>query len=391
MPTTEPAGITTPDTFERVRELTRALIARPSITPDDAGCQQLLMERLEACGFSITPLRFGAVDNFWASWGSSGPWLVFAGHTDVVPTGPLERWHRPPFEPVEDDGYLYGRGAADMKASLAAMVVAVEDLISSGFAGLRLGFLITSDEEGPAIDGIDRVVSWLEQQGIRPEYCIVGEPSSSARLGDIVRNGRRGSLNAHLTITGKQGHVAYPELVENPIHRGLPALAELAATVWDEGNNYYPPTSLQISNAQSGTGATNVVPGTAEYWFNFRFSTEQTAATLKAQVASIFERHGIDYHIDWALSGEPFLTPVGALTIAVQGAVREITGGACELSTAGGTSDGRFIARLGTQIVELGPVNATIHKVNERVALKDLAPLAELYGALARRLATPEG
>ncbi|MEM6709591.1 MAG: succinyl-diaminopimelate desuccinylase [Pseudomonadota bacterium] len=370
-----------------VRELTQALIERQSVTPADGGCQALLGARLEALGFELTPLKFGAVDNLWATWGTDGPWLVFAGHTDVVPTGPAEQWRSPPFEATEYAGMLYGRGAADMKASLAAMIVAVERLVQSGFSGLRLAFLLTSDEEGPAIDGTVRVVDWLEARGLHPEYCLVGEPSSSERLGDVVRNGRRGSLNATLRVKGIQGHVAYPEQVRNPIHLAMAPLAALVAEHWDAGNEYYPPTSLQISNVAAGTGATNVVPGSAEFRFNFRYSTEQTEASLRTRVHALLDRFDLDYELDWQLSGEPFLTPRGALTDAVQTAIREITGGDCELSTAGGTSDGRFIARLGTQIVELGPVNATIHQVDECVALSDLDPLARLYEAIARKLA----
>lgn len=385
--TQSPSVTAAPLSTEPVLALTRALIERRSVTPDDAGCQALMRAHLERLGFEIQPLPFGAVDNFWATWGTGGPLLVFAGHTDVVPTGPLDQWHSDPFTPTERDGYLYGRGAADMKASLAAMLVAVERLVAEDLRGLRLGFLITSDEEGPALDGTVRVVDWLAAQGIAPEYCIVGEPSSHERLGDLVRNGRRGSLNGRLRVFGKQGHVAYPELVENPLHAAFPALAALAAEVWDEGNAYYPATTLQFSNVVAGTGATNVVPGVAEFWFNFRYSTEQTASGLQQRVADRLAEHGLRFEIDWTLSGEPFLTPAGVLTDAVQAAVAEVAGGPCALSTAGGTSDGRFIARLGTDIVELGPVNATIHKLNERVAVADLAPLAELYAGIARRLA----
>ena len=376
---------------DAVFELTCELIRRQSVTPADVGCQALLCERLAALGFEITPLRFGEVDNFWArrrcSSGTERPLLVFAGHTDVVPTGPAEAWQSPPFEPVVRDGFLYGRGAADMKASLAAMIVAVEQLITTGFDDLELGFLITSDEEGPAVDGTVRVVDWLEEQNLRPEFCIVGEPSSSERLGDIVRNGRRGSLNGTLTVLGRQGHVAYPEQVENPIHAAFGALARLTAERWDDGNDYYPPTSLQFSNVNAGTGATNVVPGSAQFLFNFRYCTEQTAATLKQRVHQLLDGAGLRYELDWTLSGEPFLTPKGTLTNAVERSIQAVTGTATTLSTAGGTSDGRFIARLGTQIVELGPVNATIHQIDERVAVADLEPLAALYEQITRELA----
>ena len=374
-----------------VFELTAELLQRRSVTPEDAGCQQFLGDRLAAVGFELTPLRFGAVDNLWAHFSPARndnrrPLLVFAGHTDVVPTGPLDAWHSDPFTPTVRDGFLYGRGAADMKASLAAMVVATERLIASGFDGLDLAFLITSDEEGPATDGTVRVVDWLHRRNIAPDYCIVGEPSSSRRLGDIVRNGRRGSLNGTLTILGEQGHVAYPEQVDNPIHAAFEALALLTAERWDEGNDYYPPTSLQFSNARAGTGATNVVPGSAEFLFNFRYSTEQTAESLKQRVHALLDSAGLRYRLDWSLSGEPFLTPAGTLTGAVERSIAAITGEPTTLSTAGGTSDGRFIARLGTQIVELGPVNATIHQLNERVAVSDLEPLAQLYEQIAREL-----
>jgi succinyl-diaminopimelate desuccinylase len=368
-------------------ELTCELIRRPSVTPEDAGCQALMMQRLAAIGFSCTPLPFGAVSNFWALRGSSGPLLVFAGHTDVVPPGPEGQWHSPPFEPGIRDGMLYGRGAADMKGSLAAMVVACEAFVAAHpeHPG-RIGFLITSDEEGPATDGTVRVVDHLRQQGVDIDWCLVGEPSSSARLGDVIKNGRRGSLNAVLRIGGTQGHVAYPQLADNPIHRALPALEALVAETWDRGNAFFPPTSLQVSNIHGGTGATNVIPGVVEVSFNFRFSTEMTVATLRARVEAILRAHALDYEIDWELSGQPFLTPEGELVVAARESIREELGIEAGLSTVGGTSDGRFIAPTGAQVVELGPVNATIHKVNERVRAADLPRLAAVYRGILERL-----
>jgi succinyl-diaminopimelate desuccinylase len=370
-----------------VLELTETLIRQPSVTPHDAGCQQLIGDRLSALGFQLEALRFGEVDNLWATWGTDGPWLVFAGHTDVVPTGPVEAWSVDPFAAETRDGYLYGRGAADMKASLAAMICACEALLAAGKPRLRIGFLITSDEEGPAVDGTVRVVDALRERGIAPEYCIVGEPSSSEALADVVRNGRRGSLNGNLRVLGRQGHVAYPEQVVNPIHRLAAPLAALADKVWDHGNDYYPATSFQVSSITAGTGATNVVPGTAEVLFNFRYSTEQTAEGLQRAVIEILDQHALDYELRWHLSGEPFLTERGVLTDAVCAATAAELGYEPELSTAGGTSDGRFIARLGTQIVELGPVNASIHKIDERVRIADLAPLARIYRGIAEQLA----
>lgn len=370
-----------------VLQLTRALIARPSVTPDDAGCLDLIAERLLPLGFQCERLDQGGVSNLWATLGSGKPLFVFAGHTDVVPTGPEAEWSTPPFEPTERDGFLYGRGAADMKASLAAMVVAVERFVtsSSEFAG-TIGFLLTSDEEGPALHGTRHVMNQLTSRGTHIDYCVVGEPSSSDRLGDVVRNGRRGSLNVVITVQGVQGHVAYPEQVRNPIHLAAPALAEFAAEVWDEGNASYPPTSMQISNIQAGTGATNVVPGTLTVTANFRFSTEVTAAELQARTEALFARHGLDCGFDWSLSGEPFLTEPGAYTDTVLACIAHATGVTGSLSTSGGTSDGRFIAPTGTQLVELGPVNATIHKIDECVAIADLQPLATLYQTLLEHL-----
>ncbi|MBM70248.1 MAG: succinyl-diaminopimelate desuccinylase [Haliea sp.] len=373
--------------MERTLELTCELIRRQSVTPEDAGCQALMMDRLARLGFRCTPLRFGDVENFWAVRGDSGPLLVFAGHTDVVPTGPESGWDSPPFEPTLREGMLYGRGAADMKGSLAAMLVACEDFVSAHprHSG-RIGFLITADEEGPAHDGTVKVVDYLQQQGETIDWCLVGEPSSSAQLGDVVKNGRRGSLGAVLTVRGVQGHIAYPQLADNPIHRALPALHALTCQVWDQGNAFFPATSLQISNITSGTGATNVIPGELQVMFNFRFSTEVTADDLIRRTERLLQAHKLDYTLDWQLSGEPFLTPAGSLVDAVVESIRAETGLDTELSTAGGTSDGRFIAPTGAQIVELGPVNATIHKRNECVRAADLPRLARLYQGVLERL-----
>ena len=373
--------------MERTLALTCDLIRRQSVTPEDAGCQALMMERLQQLGFTCTRLRFGEVENFWAVRGESGPLLVFAGHTDVVPTGPESGWDSPPFEPTLRDGMLYGRGAADMKGSLAAMLVACEDFVASNpeHSG-RIGFLITADEEGPAHNGTVKVIEHLQQQGEHIDWCLVGEPSSSARLGDVVKNGRRGSLGAVLTVRGVQGHIAYPQLADNPIHRALPALHALTCQVWDQGNAFFPATSLQISNIASGTGATNVIPGELQVVFNFRFSTEVTAHDLQRRTENLLRAHKLDYSIDWHLSGEPFLTPAGNLVQAVVESIRDVTGLETELSTAGGTSDGRFIAPTGAQVVELGPVNATIHKRNECVIAADLPQLARLYQGVLERL-----
>ena len=361
-------------------ELACELIRRPSVTPDDRGCQQLLADRLQPLGFQVEHLRFGEVDNLWARRGDAAPLLVFAGHTDVVPPGPPEQWESDPFEPVIRDGVLYGRGAADMKSSLAAMVTACERFIAANpdHRG-SVGFLITSDEEGPAVDGTVRVVEHLQVRSEHIDYCLVGEPSSEQELGDIAKNGRRGSLNGRLRIRGQQGHVAYPQLAENPIHRAAPALAELAGEQWDQGNEFFPPTTFQISNISGGTGAENVIPGELELMFNLRFSTESTAASLRSRVESILDRHRLDYDLQWKLSGEPFLTPAGALVDAASEAIREITGRPTRLSTAGGTSDGRFIAPTGAQVLELGPINATIHKVNECVPAGSLEQLSVIY------------
>ena len=365
------------------------LIRLPSVTPEDKGCQSLMISRLEAIGFTCTPLRFGEVDNFWAVRGASGPLLVFAGHTDVVPTGPESQWHTPPFEPTLVGDTLYGRGTADMKASLAAMVVACEEFVAEhpDHSG-RIGFLITSDEEGPAVDGTVRVMEWLQQQGEHIDWCLVGEPSSTGSLGDVIKNGRRGSLNARLQVKGTQGHIAYPHLADNPIHRALPALTALAAEVWDHGNQFFPPTSMQISNITGGTGATNVIPGELEVVFNFRFSTELTDVQLRERTEAILDAHQLNYDIHWSLSGQPFLTPSGELVDAAVNSIREVTGLESELSTSGGTSDGRFIAPSGAQVVELGPINATIHKLNEEVHAPDLPRLTAIYRGILQRLLT---
>lgn len=370
-------------------ELAKDLISRPSVTPEDAGCQEMMIERLTAMGFNIERLPFEEVTNFWARRGTEGPLFCFAGHTDVVPTGPVERWSHPPFEPVIQDGYLCGRGAADMKGSIAAFMTALERFIDHhpDHNG-SIALLITSDEEGPFINGTTRVIDHLEARNEKIDWCIVGEPSSTAKVGDIIKNGRRGSLSGKLHINGIQGHVAYPHLVRNPIHEAAPALAELAAKEWDKGNDFFPPTSFQISNIHAGTGATNVVPGQIEVDFNFRFSTESTAEGLKAQVQTILEQHNLDWSIEWTLSGNPFLTAEGELVNAAQQAIKAITGYDTELSTSGGTSDGRFIAPTGAQVVELGPVNATIHKVDERVSIKDLDTLSDMYENIMARLLT---
>lgn len=369
-------------------ELAVDLLARRSITPDDAGCQDLMIKRLEAIGFRVERLRFGEVDNFWAERGGSGPLLAFAGHTDVVPTGPEEQWQQPPFEPVIDaEGMLLGRGAADMKGSLAAMVVACEEFVAQHpeHPG-RIGLLITSDEEGPATNGTVKVVQWLEARNIKIDWCLVGEPSSTERLGDVIKNGRRGSLGGTLTVRGVQGHVAYPHLAVNPIHQLAPALAELSQQRWDEGNEFFPATTFQVSNIHGGTGATNVIPGEVQVLFNFRFSTEVTEPQLRQRTEEILHRHGLDFDVVWQLSGQPFLTTKGELVAAVVQAVKDETGQVPVLSTAGGTSDGRFIAPTGAQVVELGPLNATIHQVNERVSAQDLNRLTRIYQKTIERL-----
>ncbi len=361
-------------------ELARALIRLPSVTPDDKGCQALLAQRLEPLGFRIEPMRFGAVDNLWARRGSAGPLVCFAGHTDVVPTGPLDHWHSDPFSPSERDGWLYGRGAADMKTSISAFVTAVERFVHDHPDHLgSIALLITSDEEGVAVDGTVKVVEALAARGETLDHCIVGEPTCTGQLGDTIKNGRRGSLSGDLRIKGVQGHVAYPHLARNPVHQAAPALAELAAREWDRGNNYFPPTTFQISNVRAGTGATNVVPGELHVMFNFRFSTASTVEGLKRQVRDILDRHGLDYALEWSLSGMPFLTPRGTLVDALSRAIETELGVRTQLSTTGGTSDGRFIAAICPQVVEFGPCNASIHKLDERVAIADVDALRRVY------------
>lgn len=361
-------------------ELSLQLLRQPSVTPVDHNCQNIMADRLSAIGFNIENMRFEDVDNLWARRGTSSPVFCFAGHTDVVPTGHLDAWQSDPFLPEIRDGKLYGRGSADMKTALAAMVVASERFVKNhpDHKG-SIAFLITSDEEGPSINGTVKVVETLEARNEKMTWCLVGEPLSTSTLGDIVKNGRRGSLNAVLTVKGKQGHVAYPHLAINPIHTASKALAELCDTVWDNGNEYFPATSFQVSNIQAGTGATNVVPGTMTVTFNFRYSTEVTADQLKARVLEILDRHQVSYDIEWTLSGLPFLTPVGELVNAARTAIKNVTGTDTELSTSGGTSDGRFIAPTGAQVLELGVLNATIHQVNEHVNIDELEPLAEIY------------
>ncbi|MBH3412984.1 succinyl-diaminopimelate desuccinylase [Pseudomonas putida] len=374
--------MTAPAELSPTLQLACALIRRPSVTPVDADCQAQMMNRLGAVGFQLEPMRFEDVDNFWATHGTQdGPVLCFAGHTDVVPTGPVQQWQHEPFEALIDaDGMLCGRGAADMKGSLASMVIASERFVQDypNHRG-KVAFLITSDEEGPAHHGTKAVVERLKARNERLDWCIVGEPSSTTLLGDVVKNGRRGSLGAKLTVRGKQGHVAYPHLARNPIHLAAPALAELAAEHWDEGNAFFPPTSFQISNLNAGTGATNVVPGELTALFNFRFSTESTVEGLQARVSAILDKHELDWSVDWALSGLPFLTEPGELLDAVSASIKGVTGRDTQPSTSGGTSDGRFIATMGTQVVELGPVNATIHQVDERILASDLDLLTEIY------------
>lgn len=376
--------------------LAEALIARSSVTPHDDGCQALLIERLQAIGFECQTLVFGPEDapvtNLWAIKRGQGytrgaPTLVFAGHTDVVPTGPLDQWSSPPFVPTYRDGHLFGRGAADMKTSLAAMVVASEEFVAThpAHAG-SIAFLITSDEEGPSVDGTVKVCEWLKDKGERLDACIVGEPTSVKQVGDMIKNGRRGSLSAKLRIVGIQGHIAYPHLARNPIHQAAPALAELASIVWDQGNEHFPPTSWQMSNIHAGTGANNVIPGEVIIDFNFRFSTESTPEALQARVEDVLHQHGLTYEIHWTLGGRPFLTPRGPLVDALAAAIQDVSGLTTELSTTGGTSDGRFIAQICPQVVEFGPCNATIHKIDECVAVADIEPLKNIYRQTLERL-----
>lgn len=372
--------------FCPVIELAQQLIRRPSLSPDDAGCQAMLIARLEAIGFHVEPMHIGDTLNFWATRGQ-GETLAFAGHTDVVPPGDANRWISPPFEPSIRDGMLFGRGAADMKGSLAAMVVAAERFVAAhpNHAG-RLAFLITSDEEASAVNGTVKVVERLMARNERMDYCLVGEPSSTEVVGDVVKNGRRGSMTANLTIHGVQGHVAYPHLADNPVHRAMPALNELVATEWDQGNEFFPPTSMQIANVQAGTGSNNLIPGEFFVQFNFRFSTELTDQMIKDRVAALLDRHQLRYTLEWNVSGQPFLTSRGKLVDAVVNAVAHYNEIKPQLLTTGGTSDGRFIARMGAQVVELGPVNATIHKINECVKASDLQLLSRMYQRIMEQL-----
>ena len=379
--------------MSRALHLAEQLIARRSVTPDDAGCQQAIAGWLGPLGFECHRIDSGPdearVSNLWAvrRGAADGKLLAFAGHTDVVPTGPLALWTNDPFAPTHRDGKLYGRGAADMKTSIAAMVAASEEFVRAyPDAPGSIALLITSDEEGPAVDGTVKVCEWLQSRGERIDYCIVGEPTSVERLGDMVKNGRRGSLTGRLTVRGVQGHIAYPQLARNPVHLFAPALAELAATEWDAGNAYFPPTGWQVSNLHAGTGAGNVIPGELVVDFNFRFSTESTPDSLQARLAATLERHGLDYDIAWTLGGEPFLTPVGSLSDALCDAIRDETGIDAMLSTTGGTSDGRFIARICPQVMEFGPVNASIHKIDEHVAVADIGPLKNIYRRAMERL-----
>lgn len=377
--------------MSKTLELAKALIARRSLTPDDAGCQEIMIERLSSLGFRIENMRFGNVDNFYARRGASGPLLVFAGHTDVVPTGPVEQWHTPPFEPTIKDGMLYGRGAADMKTSCAAFITAIEEFIAAhpDHSG-SIGLLITSDEEGVAIDGTVKVVEALQARNETFDYCIVGEPTSNKVVGDMIKNGRRGSLSGKLIVKGVQGHIAYPHLVKNPIHLVAPAIKDLVETTWDNGNQYFPPTSWQISNMNGGTGATNVVPGEVEILFNFRFCPEvdgqgSTEQNLKQRVHAILDKHNLDYDLEWEYS-PPYVTPPAELVEAISDAIQQAYGVTPELSTTGGTSDGRFIANICPQVIEFGPLNATIHKLNECVGVADIEPLKDTYRLTLEKL-----
>jgi len=373
--------------MSNTRELAKSLISKPSITPDDLGCQAIMIDRLKKIGFEIHPLKFGDVDNFWAVHGDSGSLFAFAGHTDVVPAGDENAWNTKPFEPTIKDGYLYGRGAADMKGGLASMVTATEKFIKENpnHKG-RISFLITSDEEGVAVNGTVKVMDYLKANEQKIDYCLLGEPSSTSSTGDVIKNGRRGSLNGVLKINGKQGHVAYPHLAKNPIHLVSPALDDLCNQEWDNGNDYFPATSFQISNMHSGDGVTNVIPGDAQVKFNFRYSTETNKENLQKKVHEILDLHNLDYSIEWSHSGYPFLTPKGELVSACVEAIKKTKGIETELSTSGGTSDGRFIAQEGTQVVELGPVNATIHQINESVLVQDLDDLSEIYYQVLRNI-----
>lgn len=369
-------------------DLTLDLMARSSVTPDDGGCQTVMMQRLKAVGFDVEPLRYGNVDNFWARRGNvKGPVLCFAGHTDVVPTGPLEEWRSNPFVPTVHEGLLYGRGAADMKSGLAAMITATEEFVAKHpkHKG-AIAYLITSDEEGPSVDGTKKVVETLVARQERIDWCVVGEPSSEKTLGDTIKIGRRGSVSGRLTVHGVQGHVAYPHLAENPVHTLAPALAELTSRVWDQGNEHFQPTTFQISNMNAGTGAPNVIPGELKARFNLRFSPVQTVASLRETVEGILNKHKVRFTIEWYVSGEPFYTPPGALSAAAVGAIQDIEGITPKLSTGGGTSDGRFIAPMGAQVVELGVTGATLHKVNEHIRLDEIDRLHRIYLRLLERL-----
>ena len=384
------------ESSSRTLQLTEALISRRSVTPADGGCQELIASRLKPLGFECATLVYGPegaqVSNLWAMRRGSSPaakLLVFAGHTDVVPTGPLEQWRSDPFVPTHRGGQLFGRGAADMKTSIAAMVVAVEEFVAAQPAHKgSIAFLLTSDEEGPSVDGTVKVCDWLTARGERLDYCIVGEPTSVDALGDMIKNGRRGTLSGKLRVIGVQGHIAYPHLAKNPIHLFAPAMAELVATRWDEGNTYFPPTSWQMSNIHGGTGVSNVIPGELVVDFNFRFSTESTPEELKDRVHAVLDRHGLKYELAWTLGGEPFLTPIGELSEALSQAILAQTGVKTELSTTGGTSDGRFIAKICPQVIEFGPLNASIHKIDECVAVASLDPLKNIYRDTLERLLT---
>ena len=372
-----------------VIELAKELISRESVTPDDAGCQQILIDRLRKLGFTVERIHYQDTTNLWARRGSEAPLFCFAGHTDVVPPGKLDKWHTPPFEPTIIDGHLHGRGAADMKGSIASIIVAVERFIAQhpDHNG-SISFLITSDEEGPFINGTVRVIEHLQNRGDFIDWCIVGEPSSTQSVGDVVKNGRRGSLTGELTVHGVQGHVAYPHLADNPVHKTAPALAELSSKVWDKGNDFFPPTSFQIVNINGGTGASNVVPGELDVMFNFRFSTVQTSQGLVQKVESLLDSYGLDYTLNWTFNGEPFLTDSGPLLEATRKAIEKHTSLTPSMQTTGGTSDGRFIAPMGTEVLELGPCNATIHKVNECISCDDLIKLADIYQEVMETLLT---
>ena len=368
-------------------ELAKSLISKASVTPDDKGCQSIMIERLKKIGFEIHPLKFGDVDNFWATRGNDGPLFAFAGHTDVVPAGNEDAWNTKPFEPTIKDGFLYGRGAADMKGGLASMVTATENFVKENpNHNGTIAFLITSDEEGVAINGTVKVMDYLKENNQKIDFCLIGEPSSTNITGDVIKNGRRGSLNGEINVQGQQGHVAYPHLAQNPIHLIAPALSELCKQEWDNGNEYFPATSFQISNVHSGGGVTNVIPGEAKVMFNIRYSTETTKEELKSKVHEILDLHKLDYSVDWSHSGYPFLTPKGELVSACISAVKETKEITPELATSGGTSDGRFIAQEGTQVVELGPVNATIHQVNESVLVQDLEDLSRIYSKVLTKI-----